>query len=369
MPAPVREWPAWEEYSQETAVSVKDPEFLAVKKAIIAEYGNDALRKSWIKVCRELKIITDEIVDKGNRIIPTIETSEILQNGFTTTQKSEIRRIGAFVCRGTISEEETTSLYKDLKQYIMNNKESIQAWPKESPSMFMLYDSPTQNTLRSHPNHLKLQRTLNEVWHDSSVETSPDPLVYLDGVRDRSPGQEFLGLGPHIDAGSLCRWASPSYRKVYESIFSGKPEDHDPYNLGLRKDADQELYKGIAHSSVMRTFQGWTALTPTAPREGTIMVYPNVKTVIAYMLLRPFFIPPPRPIDIMDAEKWALDDSTGWFPGTTKPNSQRLSRSSHPHLRLEECLLYMPKVSPGDTVWWHCDVGFPASTMVLRPTK
>ncbi|KAM5349847.1 hypothetical protein ACJ41O_006352 [Fusarium nematophilum] len=356
MPSSVREWPAWAEYTSDGAASVKDPEFLAVKKAIIAEYGAETLRKSWVKVCNELQSITDEIAEKGNRMIPRLETSKVLQNGFTADQKSEIKRTGAFICTGTVPESEATTLYNDFKRFVADNKASIQAWPKESPSMLILYNSPTQNALRSHPNHLSLQRRLNELWHDSTNETSPEPLVYLDGVRDRAPGQPFLGLGPHIDAGSLCRWADPTYRRAYDSIFSGRPEDHDPYDLSVRKDANQELYKGMAHSTVLRTFQGWTALTPTAPREGTIMVYPNVKGVIAYMLLRPFFAPPSDPADIMDAEKWTVDDSTGWFPGTTKPDSQRLSRVSHPHLRLEECLVHMPKVNPGDTVWWHSDV-------------
>jgi hypothetical protein len=75
------------------------------------------------------------------------------------------------------------------------------------------------------------------------------------------------------------------------------------------------------------------------------------------MLLRPFFRPPMEEgADVMDPETWTLDDKTGWFPGTFKTQSQRLSRVSHPHLKLEECLVHMPKVNPGDTVWWHCDV-------------
>ncbi|KAF4500445.1 DUF1479 domain [Fusarium agapanthi] len=356
MPGSIRQWPAWPEYTSETATSSKDPEFLEVKKAIISHYGAEALQQSWIKVCKELEKITEEIIEKGNTIVPVFDTQQIIEDGFSPEQETEIKRIGSFVCRNTVHQEVATTLYSDLKTYVANNKSSIQAWPKESPSMLVLYNSPTQNTLRSHPNHLKLQRKLNELWKYSAEDTSPDPLVYLDGIRDRAPGQPFLGLGPHIDAGSLCRWADPTYRKVYDEIFSGRPEDHDAYDVEARKNADQELYKGLAHSTVLRTFQGWTALTPTAPREGTIMVYPDVKTVIAYLLLRPFFSPPKDPDQIMDAAKWTFDDSAGWFPGTMKPESQRLSRSSHPHLRLEECLIHMPEVQPGDTVWWHCDV-------------
>ncbi|KAF4961214.1 hypothetical protein FGADI_451 [Fusarium gaditjirri] len=356
MPGPIRQWLAWPEYTSEGVASSKDPEFLEVKKAIIGEYGAGALQQSWIKVCKELECITDEIIEKGNSVIPVFDTLQVIDHGFSAEQQSEIKRIGSFICRNTVPKEEAATLYSDLKTYVADNKESIQAWPKDSPSMLVLYNSPIQNTLRSHPNHLKLQRKLNELWKYSTQDTSPDPLVYLDGIRDRAPGQPFLGLGPHIDAGSLCRWADPAYRRVYDEIFSGRPECHDAYDLDVRKNTNQELFKGPAHSTVLRTFQGWTALTPTAPREGTIMIYPNVKTLIAYLLLRPFFSPPKNPNDIMDAEKWTFDDSTGWFPGTMKPESQRLSRSSHPHLRLEECLIHMPEVRPGDTVWWHCDV-------------
>ncbi|KAL2065315.1 hypothetical protein VTL71DRAFT_2984 [Oculimacula yallundae] len=356
MPGRVTEWPAWAEYSKLASTEADDSDFLAVKKAIIAEYGVDALRKSWLKVCDQLKSVTDEIAMKGQSIIPVLDTAQVLRDGLSDDIRQEMKRVGAFVFRQTVDNAEATKLYGDLKQYLEDNKGSIQAWPKESPSMFIMYNSPTQNTLRAHPNQLRLQRILNGLWHDYTAETSPEPLVYLDGVRDRAPQQTFLGLGPHIDAGSLCRWADPTYRKWYSKVFSGYPELHDSYSLAERAFANQELYKGIAHSSVFRTFQGWTALTRTAPSEGTIMVYPNVSTAIAYVLLRPFFTPPPEAADVMDAEKWTIDDSNSWFPGTFKPQSQRLSRISHPHLRLEECLVHMPKIEAGDTVWWHTDL-------------
>ncbi|KAH6989169.1 hypothetical protein BKA56DRAFT_476672 [Ilyonectria sp. MPI-CAGE-AT-0026] len=355
MPGQVSHWPAWPEYTKQRSAEAVDPDFLAAKKAVIAQYGADALRRSWIAVCEELKTVTDEIATKGQSIIPVLNATELLQSGFTDEQKAEVKSIGAFVVREVLPESEATAHYADLRKYVSDNKDKINGWPKESPSMLMLYDSPTQNAIRAHPNHLRLQRMLNELWHDSTTETSPEPLIYLDGARDRPPKQAFLGLGPHIDAGSLCRWADPTYRESYGHILAGKPELHNPYDLGARKNANQELYPGLAHSSVFRSFQGWTALTKAAPREGSLLIYPNVSTAIAYVILRPFFNPPSQPEDIMDAEKWTLDESSGWFPGTFKTESQRLSRLSHPHLRLEECLIHMPRVNPGDTVWWHAD--------------
>ncbi|TDZ38077.1 Uncharacterized protein C8035_v007729 [Colletotrichum spinosum] len=356
MPGRVQTWPVWAEYTEQGAAEAKDPDFLDTKRDIISEYGADALKRSWIAVCEHLNEVTEEIIAKGHGIIPVLDAAELLDRGFTDDQQCEAKRIGAFVIRGVIPKLEADHHYANLKQYVADNKDKIQGWPKESPSMLMLYDSPVQNALRSHPNQLRLQRILNGLWHDSSVETSPEPLVYYDGIRDRPPRQEFLGLGPHIDAGSLCRWADKTYRNVYSNIFAGEPGLHDCYDLGLRKAADQELYPGIAHSSVFRSFQGWTALTRTAPNEGTVLVYPNVAAVVSYVMLRPFFRPPSEPADVMDAKKWTLDESSGWFPGTFKMESQRLSRSSHPHLRLEECLVHVPRMEPGDTVWWHADV-------------
>lgn len=357
MPGQIWEWPAWPEFTTESVKTAEDPDFIVAKKKILDRYGRDALWRGWLQVCNNLKTVTDEIEAKGNSIIPIFDTQSVLEaGGLSESQRAEAKRIGTFVFRQTVPKAETEQLYHELKQYIGDNKDTIQGWPAESPSMLILYDSPVQNTLRGHPNQLRLQRLLNGLWHDATGKTKPDPLMYHDGVRDRAPGQPFLGLGPHIDAGSLCRWVDEGYINTYSKIFQGNVNEHDCYDLSLRHLANQELFPGMAHSSVFRSFQGWTALTPTAPREGTIMVYPNVADVIAYVLLRPFFTPPSNPEDIMKAEMWELDEKTGWFPGTTKPDSQRLSRASHPHLRLEQCLVHMPKLEPGDSVWWHSDV-------------
>lgn len=54
------------------------------------------------------------------------------------------------------------------------------------------------------------------------------------------------------------------------------------------------------------------------------------------------------------------DISTPDFPGIYEGgggySGPRLSHYTHPHLRLEETMTSMPKVNPGDMVFWHCDV-------------
>ena len=56
-----------------------------------------------------------------------------------------------------------------------------------------------------------------------------------------------------------------------------------------------------------------------------------------------------------------IDISTPDFPGLHAVagggyRSLRPTPASHPHLRLEECMTSIPKVNPGDAVFWHCDV-------------
>jgi hypothetical protein len=354
-------WLAWREFTQTDKTSLSEAEGLAIKHAIAAEYGQEAMRRSWLKTCERLKGVTNRIASQRSSAVPAFDAPRILKDGFSTEEVSLVKESGCCIIRGAIQEVEAKSFYKDVKTYIDNNQSKIKGWPAASPSMLLLYDSPTQIALRTHPNQLSLQKCLNQIWHGYMEDTSPQPLLYSDGLRNRPPGQAFLGLGPHIDAGSLARWADPAYRAVYHQIFSGNPELHDCYNIELRKQANQAYYAGQAHSAVLRSFQGWTALSRNAPGEGGLLLYPNVEVVIAYLLLRPFFTPPADEAKIMDACEWTFSIDNAWFPGTFKEQSQLLSPSSHPHLRLQECLVNLPPMKAGDTVWWHADVSVQVS--------
>ena len=363
-------WPAWPEFQADKSTLSQyheDEDFQQIKKQIIAEYGEQNIQTSWLKVNEELVRITDEIKQKGQHIIPILDMTDLAMEegkaGVNEETLKEIRKTGCFIVRNVIDQCQVETMHSQLQDYASINKGRYNAWPETSPSILSLYSTPVQNELRIHPNMRRLMRWINELWNSYSDDidaqvTSPEPLIYADGVRMRPPGQPFLGLGPHIDAGSLCRWADPAYRSVYGAIFSGSPEMHDAYNISRRSKANQALYSGAAHSTVMRSFQGWTAMSRTAPRQGTILLYPNVITVMAYLLLRPFFKPPDDPEKLMDASKWSFDPDECWFPGTFKPDSQLLSPTSHPHLHLKQCLVHAPPLNPGDTIWWHTDVSY-----------
>ncbi|KAH7363810.1 hypothetical protein BKA65DRAFT_590247 [Rhexocercosporidium sp. MPI-PUGE-AT-0058] len=349
---------SWPVYTSSKGEDAPPEELIKYKKDIVALYGEDALKSSWMKVCKELEVLTAEIGEKGTNIIPEASYEEMLD--LSKEKKAELQKRGCFVVRGVVSEELATKWYKDLKNYYEDNKPKVTGWPKATPFVLSLYWSPTQLSARSHPHQLRIQRELNSWWHDSptSPTTSPDPLSYADAVRIRPPKIPFPGLGPHIDAGSLCRWVDPTHREVYAEIFAGNPEKHDCYDLEKRKDAKQSIFGQSYSSSVLRAFQGWTALTGAGKSEGSLVLYPDVKTSIAYILLRPFFKPPTstNETDIMDGSKWTFDISDPWFPGTFRNDSQYASPSSHPHLRMTECMVNIPKMNPGDTVWWHCDM-------------
>ncbi|KAH7418461.1 duf1479 domain-containing protein [Cadophora sp. MPI-SDFR-AT-0126] len=327
-----------------------------LKSSIIAEYGTDNLQTAWIKTCNALNSVTSRLEAQGNTAVPIFQADDVLSNPAIL---ESMKDAGCCIVRGVIPKAEASQYFQDIQEFIADNKDTITGWPAESVAIYHLYSSPVQLQIKTNPRHLQLQRLLNSIWIDSSCSTEEnaaqsEPILYPDGLRIRQPGQEFLGLGPHIDGGSLSRWADSEYRKTYHGIFSGHPERYDPYDMAHRKNANPAMFPGGAQCSVMRAFQGWTALTSCKPGEGGLMLVPDIKTVTAYMLLRPFLKMPDG--DWTKPEDWEIDDETGWFPGTFRWDSQLLSPASHPHLYLDKTLMSVPEMEPGDTIWWHADM-------------
>ena len=132
MPTVINSWPPWTEYTLDNAwpeaALTKETEnptekFKRYKKDLVLIYGEEALRKSWLKVCNELESLTREITEKGTTIIPEVGYDELFN--MSEDEKREFRKRGCFVVRGVISEEQATKYFEDLKDFIRNNEENI----------------------------------------------------------------------------------------------------------------------------------------------------------------------------------------------------------------------------------------------------
>lgn len=130
--------------------------------------------------------------------------------------------------------------------------------------------------------------------------------------------------------------------------------------LEKRATANQAIYEGAGTCSCFRAMQGWTSLSKTGPTEGTLRVYPFLKEMSAYVMLRPLFAPRRSKAEAgsreayLDSANWDLDFETTRFPGAPRSKGQELNDETHPHLQLDRTMISVPKVSPGDQVYWHC---------------
>ncbi len=160
----------------------------------------------------------------------------------------------------------------------------------------------------------------------------------------RNPGDSKFALGPHIDGGSLERWEDPEYSRVYQKIIGGHWEQYDAFDAKHRIHAQMNLYNGAGACSMFRFFQGWLSMSDTGPNEGTLKLCPMLKHATAYLLLRPFFD--------LKTSQLSFDSS---FPGSVPAACQEYNDETHPHLQLEQTMVSVPRVEPGDFVAWHCD--------------
>jgi hypothetical protein len=174
------------------------------------------------------------------------------------------------------------------------------------------------------------------------------------------------------------------FRKCFSKLLDGSSHwtSHDAFDVSPRIDAVTDLFRtGNGQCSVFRPWQGeallssplrpcpvltltttaapgWASMSHTGPTEGTLKVYPSLRLSTAYVLLRPFFRP--RSTDrslpgYLDAANWVPDLESTAFPGSVPGNGQEMDDTTHPHLRLDRALIPVPKVRPGDHVFWSGD--------------
>ena len=300
------------------------------------------------KVSEDIRTI-ESSNNKGESVIPEIMYSDIVNNKVDNKTIESVRRRGTVVIRNVFPREKSEKWYDQLNHYIDQNGYYDQDDPGldnyfsdlkvDKPQICAVYWSKPQVQARQSAEMSQTRSFLNRIWNykkNSIMHFDPDrDCTYADRIRMRQPGDTSLGLSPHVDGGSVERWLGENYQHVYHSLFKGNWQDYNPFNGEFRTEVE-----GIDSPAVcraFRTWQGWTALTPQGPGDGTLQLIPTILS-IAYVLLRPFLQDVPEEI----------------LCGAVEGRAQAITEEWHSLLL--RGLVSIPDVEPGDTVWWHSDV-------------
>lgn len=294
--------------------------------------------------------------DKGLSVIPEINYADVVAGNVTQETLNLIKQRGVVVVRNVFARERMQQWNNQIVDYIDKNDYYTKAQDKAGidqyfgtlksgkPQIFGLYWSKPQMEVRQSEELAKTRAFINQLWIAKGVneagqnETYFDikqECTYADRVRRREPGDRSLGLSLHVDAGTIERWIDDNYRQVFRHIFNGNWQDFNPWDGAYRTQTREIPSPAVCH--MFRTFQGWTALTPQGPGEGTLQVVP-VARVMTYILLRAL------------QDDVPADSLCGCKPG------RALSIESAYHELLMDGVVNIPQMHEGDTVWWHPDV-------------
>ncbi|ACC75360.1 DUF1479 domain-containing protein [Paraburkholderia phymatum] len=287
---------------------------------------------------------------RGEAVIPEILYSDIAGQRVTAAQIALVKARGACVIRNVFPRAQVQDWDDDIAHYVERNRldkrlenraedKYFGQLASSKPQIYGVYWSKPQVLARQSESLTAARVFLNKLWRNESdgrVHFDPEHVpVYADRLRRRPPGSASLGLSAHCDGGSVERWIESNFRKVYRHVFSGNWRDYDAFDAAFRTDVQEIASPAVC--SMFRTFQGWTALTPQGPGDGTLQLVPIANSMV-YILLRAL------QDDVAD------DDLCGAMPG------RALSIKPEFHAPLFEALSSIPKMEAGDTVFWHSDV-------------
>ena len=293
----------------------------------------------------------EKLTTQNKKIIPEINYANIKNKLINNEIFDLVKKRGCVVIRNVFEKEKVIEWNHEIERYIDENnyyedqkeKAGLDQYFSDlqsgKPQIFGLYWSKPQIEARQSESMAIVKSWLNNLWkYEFNNKKIFDPnkeLVYADRIRRREGGDVSLGLSPHCDAGSVERWIDSAYQKIYEPIFSDQLSNYDPFNAQFRDQTEEISSAAVSH--VFRTFQGWLALTEQGPFDGTLQLIPIIKSM-AYILTRALLNDVPN------------NSLCGSMP------ARALSVNSKYHSVLLRALVSIPRVYPGDTVWWHPDV-------------
>lgn len=347
------------------SLSASDPiplteRFAKIKRNLIA--GNEkAVADSFYRLLSQLRKEADRIAAAGPDIIPIIDYFDIHDPTKVAAFRDALQKRGVAIVRKVVPQNVALSWKEETQEYLRHNPPT-KGIPARDPQLYELFWGPGQVRARADSRVLEVQRFVMNMWHSNSeaaLVSSNHPVAYADRMRMRRPGDTSLGSAPHVDNGSVERWEPDGYGRAgtYADVFRGRWEDYDPWESSARLGATSDLYNGAGSCSMFRMFQGWLALSPIAPGEGSLRACPMLRLATAYLLLRPFFSPRfSSGPGFLDPGNWNLHVAgNSVIQGAVPGCIQELSDALHPHLRLDKTMVPIPHVNPGDYVLWHPD--------------
>src|SRR5215204_3063481 len=321
---------------------------VAFKRAMAPR--RDALTRAFDEVRDHVSRAADAIradAAAGRPVVPELEYQDIRGGCVSDSSLAAIRRTGCAVVRGVFPASVATGWFAELGEYLDANRYEQREVEKRDldkyfsglkagrPQIFNVYWSKPQVHARQDPKLAETRAFLNGLWRSQGVFDPTRECTYADRVRRRQPGDETLGLSPHMDAGTVERWIDRGFQRVYGDVFAGNWRAYDPFDGAHRLDTREIPSPAVC--SMFRTYQGWTALTRQGPQDGTLRLIP-IAEGICYVLLRAL------QDDVADT------DLCGAAPG------RALGVSAEWHPDMMAGLVSLPEVQPGDTVFWHTDI-------------
>jgi uncharacterized protein DUF1479 len=283
--------------------------------------------------------------------VPELLYSDLAAGHVPGPVADRIRRRGCAVVRGVFPASRIASWNDQIGEYVERNRYAEKQKSRAgldryfatlaatSPQIYSLYWSKPQVSARQSDELARVRAALNRVWRQPSTEApafdAARECTYADRLRRRRPGDTTLGLSPHADGGSVERWCDPAYQRVYGEVLFGDPKRYDPFDATHRVSTEQIPSPAVC--SVFRTFQGWTALSQQGPGDGTLQLIP-IANLMGWIVLRALQPDVPG------------DELCGAKAGNALPLDARW------HAAAAEALVSIPRVQPGDTVWWHNDI-------------
>jgi hypothetical protein len=283
----------------------------------------------------------------GRPVVPEVGYRDIKAAKVPDATRDVIRRTGCVVVRGVFPEQVASDWFAEVGAYLDDNDYERREVEKRSmdkyfsgleagrPQIFNIYWSKPQVHARQDAKLAETRAFLNRLWRFEGLFDPDRDCTYADRLRRRQPGDETLGLSPHMDAGTVERWIDPGYQRVYRHVFAGEWRKYDPFDGAHRLETEEIPSPAVC--SMFRTYQGWTALTRQGPNDGTLQLLP-IAQGICYVLLRAV------------QDDVAETDLCGAAPG------RALGVSAEWHPDLIKVLVSIPEVAPGDSVFWHTDI-------------